>query len=76
MSEVTNYQDAILNECRRERVSVTVFLTNGFQMTGTVTAFDNFVVVLFCEGKRKMIYKHAISTVVPGRNLKCLGDVR
>lgn len=76
MAEVTNYQDAILNECRRERVNVTVFLTNGFQMTGTVTGFDNFVVVLWSEGKRKMIYKHAISTVVPSRPLKCLGDVR
>lgn len=76
MSEVTNYQDAILNECRRERVNLTVFLTNGFKMAGTVTGFDNSVVVIFCEGKQKMIYKHDISTVVPGRNLKCLGNVR
>lgn len=75
MSEVTNYQDAILNECRRERVNVTVFLTNGFQMTGAVTDFDNFVVVIRCEGARKMIYKHAISTIVPGRPLKCLRDL-
>ena len=70
MSEATNYQEAILKEVRRDKVPVTLFLMNGFQLRGTVTAFDNFVVVLVSEGKQQMIYKHAISTLAPIRPLK------
>ena len=70
MSEVINLQDAILNEVRRERVPVTLFLMNGFQLRGTITGFDNFVVVLVSDGKQQMIYKHAISTLAPIRPLK------
>ena len=69
MSDAINLQDAILSEVRRERVPVTLFLMNGFQLRGTVTGFDSFVVVLVTEGKQQMIYKHAISTVAPARNL-------
>ena len=70
MSETSNFQDSILNEVRREKVPVTLFLMNGFQLRGTVTAFDSFVVVLVSEGKQQMIYKHAISTLAPIRPLK------
>ena len=70
MSETTNYQESILKEVRRDKVPVTLFLMNGFQLRGTVTAFDNFVVVLVSEGKQQMIYKHAISTLAPIRPLK------
>ena len=70
MSETTNFQDAILNEVRRDKVPVTLFLMNGFQLRGTVTAFDSFVVVLVSDGKQQMIYKHAISTLAPIRPLK------
>ena len=70
MSELTNLQDAILNEVRRERVPVTLFLMNGFQLRGTITGFDSFVVVLVTDGKQQMIYKHAISTLAPIRPLK------
>ena len=65
MSEVMNLQDAILKELRREKVPVTLFLMNGFQLRGTVTGYDNFVVVLVSDGKQQMIYKHAISTLAP-----------
>lgn len=65
MSKAINLQDLLLNQLRRDRVSVTVFLTNGFQIKGTVRGFDNFVVLLESEGKQHMIYKHAISTVCP-----------
>ena len=75
MSEVTNFQDAILNECRRDKLPVTMYLTNGFQIRGIVVGFDNFVVVFHTDGKHQMIYKHAISTVVPGRAPKCLRDL-
>ena len=70
MSEVMNLQDAILKELRREKVPVTLFLMNGFQLRGTVSGYDNFVVVLVTDGKQQMIYKHAISTLVPMKQLK------
>lgn len=70
MSEQLNLQDAILGEVRREKVPVTLFLMNGFQLRGTVTGFDSFVVVLVSDGKQQMIYKHAISTLAPIRPLK------
>ena len=73
MSEVMNLQDAILKELRREKVPVTLFLMNGFQLRGTVSGYDNFVVVLVTDGKQQMIYKHAISTLVPIRPLKAGG---
>ena len=70
MSDTMNLQDAILNEVRRERVPVTMFLMNGFQLRGVITGFDSFVVVLVTDGKQQMIYKHAISTLAPIRPLK------
>ena len=70
MSETINLQDAILNEVRRDRVPVTLFLMNGFQLRGIVTGFDSFVVVLVTDGKQQMIYKHAISTLAPMKQLK------
>ena len=70
MSESINLQEAILNECRKEKVPVTLFLMNGFQLRGIVTGHDSFVVVLVSDGKQQMIYKHAISTLAPIRPLK------
>ncbi|MBQ9147981.1 MAG: RNA chaperone Hfq [Oscillospiraceae bacterium] len=70
MSDTINLQDAILKECRRDKVPVTLFLMNGFQLRGIVTGFDSFVVVLVSDGKQQMIYKHAISTLAPIRPLK------
>ena len=70
MSEQLNLQDAILNEVRRDKVPVTLFLMNGFQLRGVITGFDSFVVVLVTAGKQQMIYKHAISTLAPIRSLK------
>lgn len=70
MSDTINLQDAILNEVRREKVPVTLFLMNGFQLRGIITGFDSFVVVLVSDGKQQMIYKHAISTLAPIRPLK------
>ena len=70
MSETLNLQDAILKEVCREKVPVTLFLMNGFQLRGTVTGFDSFVVVLVSDGKQQMIYKHAISTLATVKPLK------
>ena len=70
MSDTTNLQDSILKEVRREKVPVTLFLMNGFQLRGIITGFDSFVVVLVSDGKQQMIYKHAISTLAPMKPLK------
>ena len=70
MSDPINLQEAILSEVRRDKVPVTLFLMNGFQLRGTITGYDSFVVVLVTEGKQQMIYKHAISTLAPMRTLK------
>ena len=72
MSDAINLQEAILKECRKEKVPVTLFLMNGFQLRGIVTGYDSFVVVLVAEGKQMMIYKHAISTLAPIRPLKAV----
>ena len=70
MTEAMNLQDAILKEVRRDRVPVTLFLMNGFQLRGIITGYDSFVVVLVMEGRQQMIYKHAISTLAPMKPLK------
>lgn len=67
MLKEQNLQDMFLNNARKERVQLTVFLTNGFQMRGLVRGFDNFTVVLESEGKQQLVYKHAISTMIPQR---------
>ena len=65
MKKIANLQDLFLLSARRNRTSVTVFLVNGFQMRGVITGFDSFVVILESDGKQQMLYKHAISTIVP-----------
>jgi len=62
-------QDVFLNQARKEKVQVTVFLTNGFQIRGYVRGFDNFTVILDADGKQELIYKHALSTIIPARPL-------
>jgi host factor-I protein len=69
VSKAINLQDIFLNQVRKERIPVTIFLTNGFQLKGMVKGFDNFIVLLESEGKQQMIYKHAISTVVPAKSV-------
>ena len=67
MNKVLNLQDVFLNQARKEKIVVTIFLVNGFQFKGIVRCFDNYVVVMEVEGRQRMIYKHAISTIVPER---------
>lgn len=66
-------QDPFLNALRKERVPVSIFLVNGIKLQGQIESFDNFVVLLKNTVKNsvsQMIYKHAISTVVPARNVR------
>ena len=67
MQKTNDLQDIFLTQVRRDRLGVTLFLMNGFQMRGHVTGFDAFTVVLTSDGKQQMIYKHAISTITPER---------
>ncbi|NFS37565.1 RNA chaperone Hfq, partial [Clostridium botulinum] len=66
---VNNLQDIFLNGARKNRIPVTIYLTNGFQLKGFVKGFDNFTVILDSDGKQMMIYKHAISTINPAKPL-------
>ena len=67
MQKKVNLQDLFPLRAREDRLNVTVFLMNGFQMRGIITGYDPFVVVLDTDGKQQVIYKHAISTIVPIR---------
>lgn len=62
-----NLQDTILNAVRKERIDVTIYLTNGVPLQGKVVSFDSFTVLLEVDKRQNMIYKHAISTVAPQR---------
>ena len=67
MIKQQNVQDTFLNQLRRERRQITMFLMNGFQLHGTVTGFDGFTLILDTDGKQQLIYKHAISTIIPAQ---------
>ena len=67
MQTKANLQDLFLLRARRDKLPVTMFLMNGFQMHGVISGYDSFVVVLDSDGKQQMIYKHAISTIIPMR---------
>ena len=67
MQKANNLQEIFLTRAHRQHIPVTLFLVNGFQLRGTIAGFDCFVVVLDAEGRRQLIYKHAISTIAPAR---------
>jgi len=69
MQKNINLQDVFLNQARKEKLPLTMFLMNGFQLRGVVTGFDSFTVVLDTEGKQQLIYKHAISTIIPAKSV-------
>lgn len=65
-SDKQNLQDAFLNHVRKAKVPVTIFLINGVKLQGVITWFDNFCVLLRRDGQSQLVYKHAISTIMPG----------
>ena len=69
-----NLQDAVLNQVRREHQRITLFLMNGVKMGGVVRGFDSFVVVVEDRGMQQVIYKHAISTMIPATPVPLLGE--
>ena len=72
MNKILNLQDVFLNQARKDKIPVTIYLTNGFQFKGIVRGFDNYVVILDCEGKQNLVYKHAISTICPVKPIPTL----
>ncbi|PFG06591.1 RNA chaperone Hfq [Bacillus sp. es.034] len=70
MKQSINIQDQFLNQLRKDGSLVTVFLLNGFQIRGQVKGFDNFTVLFETEGKQQLVFKHAISTFAPQRNVQ------
>ena len=70
-----NLQDVFLNQARREKITVTIYLINGFQFKGVVRGFDSFTVILDCEGRQNLVYKHAISTIIPSKTISILESV-
>lgn len=67
-------QDLFLNAVRKQKISLTIFLVNGVKLTGIVTSFDNFCVLLRRDGHSQLVYKHAISTIMPGQPVQMLDD--
>jgi host factor-I protein len=67
---VQNLQDTFLNHIRKQKTPVTIFLVNGIKLQGIVTWFDNFCVLLRRDGQSQLVYKHAISTIMPGQQIQ------
>ena len=70
MMKPENLEDRYLNQARRDKTPLTLFLINGYQLRGTILSFDQFAVLLLSEGKQNLIYKHAISTIQPAEAIR------
>ncbi len=70
MSAKNNIQDYILNTARKDKIELTVYLLNGVPLKGKVSSFDNFTFILEQEGKQQLVYKHAVSTIIPLKPIK------
>ena len=75
MHNKANLQDIFLLQAKRDKLPVTMFFFNFFQMRGVITGFDAFVVILDSEGRQQVIYKHAISTIAPVRPVDLSAEV-
>ena len=74
MQKNNHLQDVYLTNVSKNRLNVTMFLMNGYQLRGVITGFDAFTVVLNSDGRQQVIYKHAISTIAPARNVTLWED--
>ncbi|MCI9069891.1 MAG: RNA chaperone Hfq [Clostridium sp.] len=69
-----NIQDIFLNNARKNKTLVSIYLINGFHLKGLVKGFDNFTVILDCEGKQMLVYKHSITTINPSKPIPFLDN--
>lgn len=65
-----NLQDTFLNNVRKEKITITIFLNNGYKLVGTVLGFDNYVVFIETEKGQQLVYKHAITSILPFKQTK------
>ncbi|PJZ84941.1 RNA chaperone Hfq [Leptospira harrisiae] len=70
MSAKNNIQDQLLNTARKEKIDLTIYLLNGVPLKGKVVSFDNFTIILENDNKQNLVYKHAISTIIPAKPIK------
>ncbi len=70
MTNTINLQEKFLNISRENNINLTVFLINGYQIKGSVIGFDNYTIILKSDEKHQLIYKHAISTIIPNENIE------
>ncbi|MDZ4725298.1 MAG: RNA chaperone Hfq [Leptospira sp.] len=70
MSAKNNIQDQLLNTARKEKIDLTIYLLNGVPLKGKVVSFDNFTIILENDAKQNLVYKHAISTIIPAKPIK------
>lgn len=73
-NKTQNVQDAFLNNVRKSKTAVTVFLVNGVKLQGIITWFDNFSLLLRRDGHSQLVYKHSISTIMPSTPLNLLSE--
>jgi len=64
------FQEQILSAAVKEGMNVVIYLTSGFQIRGVIKGYDSYVIIIESEGKQQMVYKHAVSTIAPGRFIK------
>lgn len=69
-----NLQDSFLNNVRREKITITIFLNNGYKLTGTVIGFDNYVVFIETDKGQQLVYKHAITSILPYKQVKLFSN--
>jgi host factor-I protein len=70
MAGIINIQDLFLNTVRRDRTTITIYLNNGYKLTGSVTGFDNYVIIMETDRGQQLIYKHAITSIRPVKQVK------
>ena len=64
-----NIQEALLNESRKSKIDLTIYLLNGVPLKGKVISFDNFTIIIDINGKQNLIYKHAVTTIIPEKRV-------
>lgn len=74
MKSALNLQDIFLNQVRKEHGLITVYLISGYQIKGYVKGFDSYTIVIDSDGKQQMIYKHAVSTIVPAKPINFMNN--
>ncbi|PJZ68051.1 RNA chaperone Hfq [Leptospira perolatii] len=74
MSAKNNIQDQLLNTARKEKMELTIYLLNGVPLKGKVISFDNFTIILEQENRQSLVYKHAISTIIPSKVIKLYNE--